>query len=74
LQAGTDYSQLVVNGRARLAGTLNVQLANGYQPQPGNSFQPLLWCQSQGTFAQYTGDSNLFSFSYDDSGLTLVAN
>jgi hypothetical protein len=80
-QAGTDYSQLVVNGFATLDGTLAVTLTNGYQPQPGDQLQPLLFAQGQGTFARYTEDVGGFSFLYvyDDGGflppgLTLVAN
>jgi hypothetical protein len=73
-QAGTDYSQLVVTGLARLDGTLQVKMTNGYRPQPGDSFHPLLWGQSQGAFARYTGANSLFSFLYDEGGLTLVAN
>jgi parallel beta-helix repeat protein len=80
-QAGTDYGQLVVNGFATLDGTLNVQLANGFVPQPGDPFQPLLFGSGSGTFAHYTGDVSGFSFLYvyDDGGflppgLTLVAN
>jgi hypothetical protein len=81
LTAGTDYDQLVVNGFATLDGTLTLTLTNGYQPQPGDQFQPLLFGSGSGTFAQYTGDSGGFSFlyAYDDGGflppgLTLVAN
>jgi hypothetical protein len=74
LTAGTDYSQLGVTGLATLGGTLQVKMTNGYRPQPGDSFQPLLWGQSQGAFARYTGANSLFRFSYDEIGLTLVAN
>jgi hypothetical protein len=73
LAAGTDYDQLVVTGLATLGGTLQVKMTNGYRPQPGDAFHPLLWGQSQGAFATYTGASSLFRFSYDASGLTLVA-
>jgi hypothetical protein len=80
-QAGTDYDRLVVNGVATLAGTLDLHLVNGYQPQTGDQFQPLLFAQGQGAFAHYTGDAGRFSFVYvyDDGGflppsLTLVAN
>jgi hypothetical protein len=80
-QAGTDYDQLVVNGLATLAGTLQITLLNGYQPQPGDQFQPLLFGSGSGTFAHYTGGASGFSFLYvyDNGGflppgLTLVAN
>jgi hypothetical protein len=79
-QAGTDYDQLVVNGFATLGGTLQISLVNGYQPQPGYLFQPLLFAQGEGTFAHYTGDISGFSFLYVyhggdffPPGLTLVA-
>jgi hypothetical protein len=81
LQAGIDYDQLVVNGFATLNGTLRISLVNGYQPQPGDQFQPLVFAQGQGTFAHYAGDVGGFSFLYvyEDGdflppGLTLVAN
>ena len=71
----------MVNGLATLDGTLEVDLVNGFQPQPGDLFQPLLFARGRGTFAQYAGDSGGFSFLYvyDDGGflppgLTLVAN
>jgi hypothetical protein len=79
--AGTDYDQLVVNGFTTLNGTLALSLVNDFVPQPGDQFQPLLFAQGQGTFAQYTGDVGGFSFLYvyEDGdffppGLTLVAN
>jgi hypothetical protein len=81
LQAGSQYDQLMVNGFATLDGTLDLHLVNGYRPQPGHQFQPLLFTQGQGTFAHYTGEVSGFSFlyAYDDGGflppgLTLVAN
>jgi hypothetical protein len=80
-QAGTDYGQLVVHGLATLDGTLAVNLVNGFVPQPGDQWQPLLFGSGSGTFAHYTGDVGGFSFLYvyDDGsflppGLTLVAN
>jgi uncharacterized membrane protein len=79
--AGSDYDQLVVNGFATFDGTLDLHLVNGFQPQPGDPFQVLLFAQGQGTFSTYTGDVSGFSFLYvyDDGGflppgLTLVAN
>jgi hypothetical protein len=70
-QAGTDYSQLVVNGFATLDGTLDVQLVNGFVPQAGAQFQPLLFGSGRGTFAHYTSDSGGFSFFYVYEGLGL---
>jgi hypothetical protein len=80
LQAGTDYDQLAVNGLAALGGTLDVQLVNGFQPQFGDLFQPLLFAQGSGTFRYYTGDASRFGplYVYDPNplvptGLLLVA-
>jgi hypothetical protein len=81
LQAGSQYSQLVVNGLATLDGTLDVQLINGFRPQPGDQFQVLLFGEGRGTFAHQTGASASFTFVYVfgggytlPPGLTLVAN
>ncbi len=48
---GTQFSQLNVVGPASLAGTLNVSLANGFNPVPGNSFTILTSTAISGTFA-----------------------
>jgi hypothetical protein len=74
LRGAGDYDQLAVSGLASLDGTLDVRLAGAFQPQAGEQFQPVLWGQVQGAFATYTGDSSRFTFSYEDSGLTLVAD
>jgi hypothetical protein len=81
LQAGSQYSQLVVHGLATLDGTLDVQLINGFRPQPGDQFQVLLFGEGRGTFAHQTGASASFTFVYVfgggytlPPGLTLVAN
>ena len=39
LTAGSQYSQLNIGGTATLGGTLDVILASGYKPSPGNQFQ-----------------------------------
>ena len=38
LIAGDNFDQLVVNGAASLAGTLNVTLINAFVPEVGDSF------------------------------------
>ena len=49
---GTEYDQLVVGGKASLAGTLELHFINGFVPQPGDQFQ-ILTCGSQtGRFSQ----------------------
>src|SRR5262249_16844593 len=37
-QPGTQYDQLVVGGRASLAGQLELQFLNGFVPHPGDQF------------------------------------
>ena len=39
LTAGSQYSQLNIGSTATLGGTLDVTLASGYRPSPGNQFQ-----------------------------------
>jgi hypothetical protein len=68
-QAGVGYGQLVVTGLATLGGTLNVQLANGYQPLSGDLFQPLLFAQGQGTFFRSTGDASPFVHSLSSTSM-----
>jgi hypothetical protein len=80
-QSGGVDTQLVVDGLAILDGTLDVQLARGFQPRSGDQFQVLLFGTGRGTFANQTGSSPLFTFVYVfgpgytlPPGLTLVAN
>jgi hypothetical protein len=53
--AGTDYDQLTATGAAALNGTLNVSLAGGFQPAPGDSFQALTFASSGGDFGTKNG-------------------
>lgn len=39
LTAGTQFDRLTVNGPVTLDGTLNLSLANGFNPAVGNTFQ-----------------------------------
>ena len=48
---GTQFSQLNVVGPASLGGSLNVSLANGFNPAVGNSFTILTSTAISGTFA-----------------------
>src|SRR5262249_3998516 len=63
-QAGTDYSQLVVNGLATLDGRLAVNLVNGYQPRFGDLFQVLTFSRGAGTFAYFPNDGAPFGPLY----------
>ncbi len=78
---GTGYSQLVVNGAATLAGTLNAQYINGFMAGPGNSFELIAPMTVSGGF----GTLNLpappagqtFSVNYKQAssgGVTLQAS
>jgi fibronectin-binding autotransporter adhesin len=86
--AGADYGQLVVTGLATLDGTLNIELANGYLPNVGDSFDVLLFGSVSGDFAtengldlssglqfdpEYRASGLQFDPEYRASGLTLVA-
>jgi len=50
LTAGTQHDQVVVNGNATLAGTLNVSLVNGFIPANGNTFTILTGTAVTGNF------------------------
>jgi hypothetical protein len=54
---GTQFSELVVQGAATLAGTLNITLTNGFIPVSGNTFKVLTYSTHTGTFATVTGGS-----------------
>ncbi len=50
---GTDldsYDRLSVQGRANLAGELDVRLTSGFVPSPGDSFTPVGWSTRTGQF------------------------
>jgi hypothetical protein len=68
LNAGVDYDQLAVAGRATLDGTLAVALVNGFVPSPGNTFTVMTFGSSAGTFALVT----MFTPVYDPNDLTLM--
>jgi hypothetical protein len=70
---GTGYDQLQITGTATLGGTLAVTLANGYQPQPDDSFVVGTFASHSGTFTSVTGDGPLFDVAYNSTNVTLVA-
>jgi hypothetical protein len=74
---GTDpslYDQLMVSGSATLDGTLTVTLVGGYIPFTGDSIAVLASTTESGTFALLAGDGPLFTATYSDAGVVLVAN
>jgi len=49
--AGTQYAQLLVDGSATLAGTVNVHTINGYAPTTGTTFGFLAYASVAGDFS-----------------------
>lgn len=75
--AAAQFGRIAVTGAATLAGTLNLMLANGYQPASGDSLKIMTFASETGTFATLNGatiSANLvWAPAYDASDLTLVA-
>jgi hypothetical protein len=72
---GSNHGQLLVDGTATLAGTIEARLWNGYVPEIGQTFQILSTRSRTGTFAN-TGFSPLsdnlrFLSLYNSSGLAI---
>ncbi|HYX43099.1 MAG TPA: carboxypeptidase regulatory-like domain-containing protein, partial [Pyrinomonadaceae bacterium] len=53
--ACTQFDQLNINGSATLAGTLSINLVNGFSASAGQSFQIAAYASHTGTFASVTG-------------------
>jgi hypothetical protein len=73
--AGSGYDQLVISGSATLAGTLNVNLINGFTPTTGATF-PILTCGASrtGTFGTVSlGPRFRVPPTYDAMDVTLEA-
>jgi hypothetical protein len=70
----SDYGQLNISGTAALAGTLNVSLANGFSPTPGQTFTLLTATGGLGgtTFSTTNLSPNL-SISYTPTSVILTA-
>ena len=49
--AGTNFDRLAIGGQATLDGTLNVNLINGFSPNPGDSFRIMMFARASGSFA-----------------------
>jgi hypothetical protein len=62
-------------GAAALAGTLNIQLAAGFEPAVGDTFQILTYGSHTGTFAVINGldlpHNRSFRVTFGASGVTL---
>jgi hypothetical protein len=64
LRGADNFDQLIVTGLATLDGTLNLTLASGYQPQPGDQLQIVQFGAGSGAFARVTGNAPLFGILY----------
>lgn len=76
--AGTNYSQLVVNGTATLTGTLSVTAINGFTPSPGDSYVLIEPTILNGTFTTTAfpplapGDSFNLTYAAAPTGVVLA--
>ena len=71
-------ASLVVNGNATLAGTINTQLPNGYEPDPDvpDTFQVITCETYQGSFYNQTidlGNGLMCAVHAEQLGVALVA-
>jgi len=70
---GTDYAQLALSGNAVLAGTLNISLAGGFQPQVGDAFVIMTFASRTGEFTQVTNPpGTVFNVQYNAGDVTIV--
>jgi autotransporter-associated beta strand protein len=76
--ASGAFDQLVITGQASLAGTLNVSLLTGYQPNLGDAFAVLTFNSSVGGFAAVNGlslgNGESLAVVSDPADLTLATN
>ncbi len=75
-QIGGQYDSLAVAGMATLAGTLDVDLIDGFTPTPGESFTAISYGSYSGTFAEINGldlgDGLVLVPTYTDDSLILT--
>src|SRR6185369_10537384 len=55
LTVGTDYDRAAITGAATLAGTLNISLINGFEPNIGDTFTIMTFGSRSGDFATVNG-------------------
>ncbi|HZP23679.1 MAG TPA: PEP-CTERM sorting domain-containing protein, partial [Terriglobales bacterium] len=71
----TQFDQLNISGHASFAGTLYVDLLNGYVPQIGNMFDVVNYSSGSGTFSMVIGlpinNQEHFVLEYNSTNLTL---
>ena len=75
LQAGTDYDQLIITGKAALDGTLDVALINSYVPKLGDTFFLLTYGSESGAFSMLDLPSlpagETWDYAYESSDFKL---
>ena len=69
-KAGRQYDQFIVAGEASLAGTLEVSLLDGFEPQAGDNFDILKFSLTRGDFDNVILPALTGSLSWDTTGLT----
>jgi cell division septation protein DedD len=77
LTVGTQFGRLAVSGATTLTGALNVALASGYMPNPGDSFRIVTAGTRTGAFTRTSGldlgSGRYLTVSYDSTGVNLIA-
>jgi T5SS/PEP-CTERM-associated repeat protein len=68
-KAGAEHDQLVVNGEAKLGGTLKLQFVNGYQPQIGDTLAVIKASKLSGNFTKVTSTGVKLAASATAQGL-----
>ncbi len=54
-RAGLDYDQLLISEQVSFAGTLDISLIQGFEPQPGEQFTIATFGSRLGEYANYVG-------------------
>ncbi len=68
----SNYDELIVSGNASLAGTIQVDLANGYVPSPSDQFQFIAAGSTSGSFGQVTTSGGQFQVVPQSGGFILT--
>jgi hypothetical protein len=73
VSAGSQFDQLVIDGNATLAGTLDVALRNAFTPSSGDTFRIVSFASRSGEFTQMASPSAVLRANYTGSDLTLLS-
>jgi hypothetical protein len=78
LVPGTSYGQMTFTGQTTIAGALNLDPVNGYQPNLGDTFNILQWTSETGSFSPVTGTNTpnglVLRLNYQPTGLSLTTS